>query len=323
MSTHVPAELPRPHVVYVCSSARCGSTVTDMFLGGHPRIASLGESNFLGKAVQLGQACTCGATVRECLRWNAVFDAILADSGVDLRQDPYGWPLWNARARVIVDHERQGLVFNAAFRLRKSWLLARARLPQPLRSALPLPPLLSTAVKNKLRLYQVVASAWGRSVVVDSSKNPFEAIELARRWPDRILVVLLTRDGRGVFLSKRSSGFARGESVSPWQTYYRRVLPLLQRDLPAANLARWRYEDIASDPEAFARSLCQKVGLDYDPAMMDLASGDRHMVGGNETRFAPGRGIRLDERWRRELQGDELDYFMRHGGRLNERLGYT
>lgn len=37
-------------VIYVCAAAHSGSTLSDMFLGGHSQIASLGELSFLGKA---------------------------------------------------------------------------------------------------------------------------------------------------------------------------------------------------------------------------------------------------------------------------------
>jgi hypothetical protein len=38
-----------PTVIYVCAAARSGSTLSDMFLGGHSRISSLGELSFRGK----------------------------------------------------------------------------------------------------------------------------------------------------------------------------------------------------------------------------------------------------------------------------------
>lgn len=312
-----------PRIIYVCSAARCGSTVTDMLLGSHQRIASLGEANFLSKAVRLRLPCTCGALVQDCSRWSAVFKALKSSTGVDLVADPYAWPLWHARARVVVDHEYQNAAFEARFRARQLWLMARAFFPAAWATRLPLPPPLGAAIENKFSLCDAIADRWDRDVIVDSSKNPFEAIELARRRPDRTLIVLLTRDGRGVYLSKRSSGFSREQSVAPWVTYYRRTLPLLQQHVRPSNLLIWRYEDVASEPERFSREICERTGLTFDSGMLALESDDRHMVGGNDTRFSPSRGVRLDERWRRELQGDELSFFQQRGGRMNEALGYA
>ena len=48
------------HVLYICSAARSGSTLTDMFIGGHSQTASLGEINLLGNAISLNAECSCG-----------------------------------------------------------------------------------------------------------------------------------------------------------------------------------------------------------------------------------------------------------------------
>lgn len=309
-------------IVYVCSAARCGSTVLDMFLGGHPAVASLGEVNLIGKALRLNQACTCGVRLADCPAWRLTFRQLREHTGIDMELDPYACRLWDARARVIVDRDRQTPAFERAVKMRKAWLMLRLALPASLRGVTPLPPSLARALDHKQALCEAVAQAWGRPVVVDSSKNPWEALELARRWPDRVTVLLLTRDGRGVYHSRRSSGFSRDESVSGWRVYYRRALPLLRREVPSACLFELRYEDFAADPAAAGRRLCAAVGLDFDERMLDLAAAERHMVNGNDTRFSPQRGVRLDERWRTELAPDELAYFQQAAGALNARLGY-
>lgn len=311
-----------PRVVYVCSAARCGSTVLDMFLGSHPAVASLGEVNLVGKALRMGQRCTCGAALAECPAWAEVWRRLRASTGHDMAADPYALRLWDARARVIVDREHQDAAFERAVRLRKLPLMLRAALPAGWHRAVPLPPVLRRAVDNKLALYDAVSAAWARPVVVDSSKNPWEALELARRRPRQVLVLLLTRDGRGVYHSRRSSGFSREESVAGWRVYYRRALPLLRRRLPAANLLELRYEDFAADPDGTGLRLCARLGLPHDPRMSSLQAEGRHMVNGNDTRFQPQRGVQLDERWRSGLAAEELAWFEQAAGALNARLGY-
>lgn len=319
-----PAHSSGPRVLYICSAARCGSTVTDMFLGGHSRIASLGEANFLGKAIRLRQPCTCGVPVCECPAWGRVFERLAAGgAGVDLRQDPYGWPLWNARSLVNVDRARQTLGFHLRFRFQKAALVMRAKLPATLQHRVPLSAELRAAIDNKLTLYDAVAAAWDKDVVVDSSKNPFEALELVRRCPDRACIVLLSRDGRGVYLSRRRSGVRQRSAVDDWARYYQRALSVLTRQVPPANLIRLAYERLAAEPARVGAELCARVGLDYEPAMERLDQAVRHMVDGNDTRFSGRADIRLDERWRHELSADDLAYFMRRGGSVNGALGYA
>lgn len=316
--------VPRPpKILYVCSAARCGSTVTDMFFGGHPQAASLGELNFLSLAIKRGAACSCGALVSACSRWAAGFDAIRMRLGVDLIRNPYGLALWDARSPVWIDPERETTYRRQALLIRRIWLTARAWLPASLSTSVGLPSLLEQAIHNKMALYDALSACWRRDVIVDSSKNAFEAIELARRWPERVLVILLTRDGRGVYLSRRSSGRSRSESIAGWKAYYQRALPLLLTHVAPQNLVRVRYEEFAANPSAIGRLICDRLAIPFDPRMCDLSAGERHMVSGNDTRFSPGKGIRLDERWRLDLQGEELAYFLREGGRLNAQLGYT
>lgn len=312
-----------PTVIYVCAAARSGSTLSDMFLGGHSQMASLGELNFLGKALKLEQQCTCGSSVPACPAWSRVIDALHSGPGVDLRADPYALRLWDALASKVVDPEYQTAAYRRRVQLRKAWLDLRDRLPGRLRRVLPLPGVLADAIDNKLLLYRSIAQAWNKPVLVDSSKSHREAVELYLRRPAQVRIVLLTRDGRGVFLSQKRGGRDNARSLAGWRNYYRRALPLIERHVPEAALFRLRYEDLAREPEATGRRLCAFAGVAFEPSMLDLSQAERHMVNGNDTRFAPGKGFHLDERWRSELAPDDLDYFERQGGgAMNRRLGY-
>jgi hypothetical protein len=307
-------------VLYVCSAARCGSTLTDMFLGAHPKAASLGEANFLAKVIRLGEKCSCGALVRNCAHWQAVYGR-LAPWGFDL-QRPYRFRLWDAVAWTNVDREYQTRRYLVRAKVRAAWMSLRDLAPTSLRDRCPMPPACDEALRNKMRLYEAVAAAWDKELIVDSSKNVREAVELFRRHPGSVRILLLTRDGRGVYLSRRSSGRDRHESVRAWLTYYSRALDLLERNVPAQARMQLKYEDVAGDPTRAGEALCRFVGLEFQHSMLKLDSVVRHMVNGNATRFAPGKGIALDERWRRDLQPGELAYFDGRGGRMNASLGY-
>lgn len=294
-----------------------------MLLGGHPRAASLGELNFIGKAIAIGELCSCGAKVSECPEWGKVFMAIRARRGVDFLESPYAYRLWDARGAVMKDCNHQTRAFMAAVKLRGAYYDTCNLLPTPLRNLLPLPPSYIEAIQNKIQLYDTILNAWGKSVVVDSSKNIREAIELYKAAPDRVRIVLLTRDGRGVYLSERTSGFSQAQSLATWKRYYRRALWLVEQNLPTQAVIRLKYEELAANPAAAARALCSHLRLDFLPQMLELGVHTRHLVNGNDTRFRAGSAIRLDERWRRDLSGEDLAYFSAHDDGLNQRLGYT
>ena len=105
--------------IYICSAPRCGSTLTDMFLGGHSQAGSLGEINFLGKTIALDANCACGVKLRDCESWKWVFDSVLATHGLDLRQQPYAFRLWDALASVEIDSQHQTRALERAITLRR------------------------------------------------------------------------------------------------------------------------------------------------------------------------------------------------------------
>lgn len=306
--------------VYICAAARSGSTMLDMLLGGHSRGASLGEFSFLGKAISLDQTCGCGAKVIECSCWQLVFDRIVADRAIDLRDTPYALRQWDTNASVFVDARQQ--THRYLFQARVRSALCRLRYYAPFGVKLPLPSLLKKQIKNAVYLYQAILREWDKDFIMDSSKNMNKALALYEGSKECTCVILLIRDGRGVFYSRRSSGFSREESLGGWLNYYSHAINLIGKNIPSADVKIVKYEELASDAESVLSELCTWLGVPFEQTMVDLSHGERHLVNGNKARFHRDKGIKLDERWKTELKGDELDWFMSRGGKLNRKLGY-
>jgi hypothetical protein len=311
-----------PTFCYICSAARSGSTLTDMILGGHPNAASLGELNFIGKAIELRELCSCGSTVRDCSEWKKIFIAILDNRRVDILKDPYKYRLWDARALRNRDCSYQTPFFMASVKLRGAYYDARSFLPPILRNYFPLPKSFKDSIKNKLNLYETISNCWGKKVIIDSSKNIREAIELYRARPDRMKLIFLTRDGRGIYLSERTSGSSRAKSIATWKKYYRRALWLMEKQLPSDTFFRLKYEDLARNPKTTTIALSKFLNVEYHPQMLNLGKNENHLVNGNDVRLQKDREIELDERWRKDLLGEELHYFNSKDNGLNMKLGY-
>lgn len=293
-----------------------------MFLGGHPSVASTGELNFISKSLANNEGCSCGVGIKACREWAKVFDRITQDCGFDPRQNPYRLGLWDARAFNLVDTAHQTSIRVASMQFRKALLQARELLPDSLFGFAPSPHWLTRSIHNKFHLVDIIANAWQKTHVIDSSKNAREAVELWRRKPDQVRIILLTRDGRGVYLSRRKAGRSREESISGWQNYYRKFIPLIERHVAPEHLLRLKYEDLARFSQSVGAELCKFIGIEFQPSMLDMGGTTLHLASGNDTRFSASKGIRLDERWRTDLVGDELTYFETHAGELNRRLGY-
>ncbi|HKY02824.1 MAG TPA: sulfotransferase [Burkholderiales bacterium] len=307
---------------FICSAARSGSTLLDMLLGGHPRAVSLGEFSFLGKALALEQDCSCGAPVTRCPAWTKIFEQIHRNRGIDLRRDAYALRQWDTRAATLIDKRQQTRLYLLGSKLRSLLCDVRYALPPGHALRLPLPPRLRQGVENAAYLYDTIAATWDKDLLVDSSKNVHKALAYYERVPLSTRVIFLTRDGRGVYFSRRGSGFSRELSMQAWQRYNERALRLLHHRVAPEALLQLKYEDLVGDVPGTLARLCAFLGLPFDRAMLDLGSGERHLFNGNDTRFSRERGIQRDERWVSGLRDEELAYFIQRGAILNARLGY-
>lgn len=72
-----------------------------------------------------------------------------------------------------------------------------------------LAPSFTQGVRNTHRVYDKVRALTGKRVVVDSSKHCARAAALYLAQPDITRVVVLVRDGRGMFYSNLQRGFGR------------------------------------------------------------------------------------------------------------------
>lgn len=293
-----------------------------MLIGGHSDAASLGEVSFLGKAIALRQDCSCGQKVIDCREWGKIFTHVNARRGIDLLKHPYALRQWDTRAGVLIDRAQQTRCYLLGAKVRSAWCDLRYWLRAKGTIRLRLPLSLERGVNNTLYLYEVVRSEWNKQTVIDSSKNVHKALAVYECARDQARIILLTRDGRGVYYSLRNSGFSRAESASGWYCYYSRAVPLLSRCVAPDHLLTIKYEELVTNLEASMRTICEFLEIPFEKRMVNLSVGERHLVNGNETRFHKDRGVRLDERWKKGLADEELRYFLTNCGQLNLRLGY-
>lgn len=306
--------------LYICGAGHSGSTLLDMLLGSHSRIASLGEIINLPMDWATNNRCTCGAHVRDCDVWSNVVHEFERKDGIDVTADPYSLNLGPIYA--VVGDKR---VTRGGYRVRRRLKAALHYLE--LRSGMfgALKPVLRgihSGLQNNLTLFDLVGERLDADYVVDSSKVYMKAVGLYKLAPERIRIILLIRDGRAVYHSMRKRGFERQFSLDTWYTHFRRALPLIERQVDQTHVLTVKYEDLATDPARELERICAFAGLEFEPTMLDFKSKVHHNVNGNDMRFSNASEIRLDESWRSKLSKEEKQYFMVRAGWLNEKLGY-
>jgi hypothetical protein len=235
--------------------------------------------------------------------------------------------------------------------LRRCWRGYRLSLRPRLRLMLPLGLWLGYC-EPPGRLFDVVFAAFPRTdVLVDSSKSTGWAAWNARAGGYRTLFLLLIRDLRPLAVTYMRL-FGQGIEQAT-----RSVVQRLQiyRDFLAkqepADCVQLRYEDLVSHPAEVGARLCERLGLDFEPSMLEYYRRPQHNFAGNPGPNAvvrlhhggdPGpilarvdranrdyyrlenldTAFRLDERWRGHLSAEMEMQFRRIGGSLNRELGY-
>lgn len=306
--------------VYICSAGHSGSTLLDMLLGTHPECESLGELSLLPMDIALANRCGCGANYHECQMWSPVLSEYSRERGIAIWNAPYAMNL-GYMAGINVDRCKINALYRLKWRPILALKYAQQKMGMPLIS--PLVGEYDDGTRNTLDLYDRVLRHTGKSVTVDSTKHYLKAAAIYRARPENTRLVLLVRDGRGVFYSGLKRGFPKDYSLKSWLNYYNRSLPLFKKCVAPQHIHTVKYEEFVQNPRGILESVCQFLEIDFDPHMLDFKSIIHHNVNGNDIKFTSTAELRLDEAWKLKLESPDRDYFERHAGALNRHLGYV
>lgn len=318
----------KPTYLYIVSSPHGGSTLMSLVLGNHPAAANLGEVSFIPKLLALGELCTCGAQLRECGHWGETFAELARATGVDMRSHPYdlyiGDALKGKDGSGLIDHSHQTRSRYLAGKLRgavdTATLLATPRWPGMGLTTLPA---VRTSVRNTLALYAAAANAHDKRLLVDASKLPRKAPHLYLQDPERVRILHLVRDARGVVASRKRY-MQPQRAAERWNHYHRLTSRILERWVAPEHRFRLRYEDFVADPPAALQQVFDWLELPYLDACLEFGEEIvMHSAGGNPARFGLSQGIRqADERWRTALDASDLAAYEAEAGQLNRQFGY-
>ena len=279
-----------PTVVYVAGWGRSGSTLLGRLLGELDGFVSVGELHYLwGRGLRDRWPCGCGLPVDVCPFWAHVLDEAFADSEAP---DPA------EMAAIQRDHLR----LRQLLRLR-----AGGQSGDELRRY-------SWAMEQ---IYRAIATVSGASFIVDSSKEPADALIASRLSGVELFVIHLVRDPRAVAYSwstlksypgnpdrdymKQHGSLYSSTRWSVWNAAARWVVR------PAVGHARFhsvRYEDLVIDPVHAMHDILSAMGTDRVLPFegREVVLNPSHTVGGNPDRLSRGRiTVAPDERWKVEM----------------------
>jgi hypothetical protein len=305
--------------IFICCSGHSGSTLLDLLLGSNSNIASLGEINQLPKNISLNTRCTCGQPVRSCKLWKKVISKLNFELGIDILSNPYALNLGFTNPLNVKDKIHQSRAYHTKRKLIKG--LRYIELRYDLHFLRPFIRPIYDGIENTFRLYDAVREILPCDLIVDSSKSYLEAVGVYLARPEKVRIILLTRDGRGVFYSYLKRGFPR-KALYNWKNHYVRALPLLQKHVNPEHLTKIRYEDLANNSSRELERICKFIKVDYESTMLNFANHVHHITNGNNMRFNSSSEIKNDDAWRQKLSERDISFFENKAGGLNRMLGY-
>lgn len=301
------------HVFYIMGAGRSGSTVLDTVLGNHPEIESVGELTNLPRSGWVnGEYCACGEPGNVCPFWS------------DVRRE---WV-----KRVGVDDVEGYLSLQDAFERFRQWpCLLRERWR---------PSLQFQAYAERTRaLFEAICAVSGKSIIVDSSKNPARAFALSMVPGIDLYLIHLVRDGRGVAWSlkkafKKDVKMGVQKDIKPrpvWRTaIFWTVVNLysewVRRRLDSRKSIQVRYEDFINDPKSTLDKIGGLIELDFAELTSKVSAGEAmevgHTIAGNRLRMAGRVRLRPDTEWTYKLPLRDQRIFWVLAGWLMRQYGY-
>jgi hypothetical protein len=323
----------KARLVYLLAASHSGSTLLAMLLGAHPEVATVGEL----KATSLGDPakyrCSCKRLLVECPFWSRLKQEIASRGFPD-------FAITNARTSIFEVDSRYAARLLAPLYRGGPWEFIRD-------AALSLWPqwrghLNQTQARN-LALVQSVQSVTGAKVVIDSSKVALRLKYLLRIPELDLRVIRVIRDGRAVSMTYTNEwkyadasdpslrGGGTGQKPAPirenmadaaneWKRSNEASDAILST-LPRQHWTEVRYEELCADPAATLRRLAKFLDVDAASVNLNFRSREQHVIG-NGMRMDSTSEIHLDERWKTDLNADDLLVFEQVAGPLNRKYGY-
>lgn len=129
-------------------------------------------------------------------------------------------------------------------------------------------------IENTLRdaiLNRILTSS-GKSVIVDKTPgNLFVWEQLGECWPDAKYIFLLRHPGSIVDSLMRARADRVLDQTTDEVRSYLVPLEAARNALPGLTI---KYEDLTADPEQVTRQICEFVGVEWDPSMLNYGEQD-------------------------------------------------
>lgn len=297
-------------VVFIMTMGHSGSSLLAVILGSHPKCFSVGELKVFSRHYQNRDKLHLDCVSCDSEFWEKTF----GEEGLKKLSLGLGEKRINKYIPLKIDKEirswfKKDLIFNP---------------------------------------YSLMFNKLNKDIIIDSSKYPLwiekrmNAKEFTQGRIEAYLVYLI-RDGRAVINSLfRKYPDNDIEVVSQDWVKKLKERNVFFKQFPSERKIKISYEELASNPQETTEKICQLLGVEFTPNMLNYWEYEHHDLSGNDgtyslirryqgkelikkTQLLHGKyyqehdlGIKLDLRWQRELDPEKLAVFNRIAGEYNK-----
>jgi len=176
-------------------------------------------------------------------------------------------------------------------------------------------------------IYRSYAEGHGKSRYGDKTPLYMQRLDVLPRAFPEARYVHIVRDGRDASLSmlamrrKPRFNLSRPRGVGDFACAWQREIRDARRFGLTHPYLELRYEDLVAEPEARLRDVCEFLGLDFEPGMLEYHRREDPALYADHPRLAqpPVRDARS---WRKEMHDEDAELFEAIAGDLLTELGY-
>lgn len=318
-------------LIYIISQGHSGSTLLDCILGSHSGIQSSGELRFLNwqldrtintePSVENQSICTCEKDFRDCSFWGKVINKLRSKTGVDIGKKPKDFD--TAYFGQFSYRDRGGDYRNFVSKIKKYVFRIWVEQGWRFSTIMWLEPKVKEWLKNNWLLYEAMSETAGKSVIVDSSKHLLIALLLQQYKPDDVTILFVHRSLEGLASSskrkavKNNQNFLLDKVIQEKRIFEVRVKKY-KENVKGIKFIDVDYEHFTQYPSSFLKQIVETMGLDeqfdyQDNEKFTFIPADQHLVAGNPMRYRGKQHVKYDERWKGELNAEELQRIKRSG----------
>ena len=282
-------------VLYITGYGHSGSTFIDTALGNQVDTISVGElSNMYQYVWEGSKLCGCGQKASECFFWQDVkknwrrrigkeffHGYFKRQQAYEKWRDPFNW------YRLTSENKRQSFDFKSH-------------------------------IKQTHALYEAIHEVSGKSLIIDSSKIPTQAMFLSMVKGLDLSLLHLVRDARGICWSsiKKAERVAKRQvSVGKtWITLLRAIAgwslanlesELIARRMPKGHTMLMRYEDFVINPDKMLEKLGVFTKRNFESVIKKVHKREildkGHAIAGNRLRKKVAIRLQPDFEWKEKM----------------------